>query len=103
MPNSAVNAPSSVTAFLPDALCCFSPIHVLTLDPSELEMPWCCLFGGTLLVKSKSSGKPNPLNDDSAGGDGAAAGGKVLLQEWMVLDMAKLTRAGGGGVEPLAK
>ena len=29
-------------------------IHVIALDPSELEMPWCRLFGGS---SSKSGGK----------------------------------------------
>ena len=77
-------------------------------------MPWCRLFGGTLPVKSRSSGKPSPHNDDSVDGCGGmlgvqaatvlAPGAKSMLQEWMVLDVAKLTKgrrgkgkkAGGG-------
>ena len=41
------------------------PIHVSTLNPTKLVMTWCWLLGGMLLVKSMSSGKPSPLNDDS--------------------------------------
>ena len=43
---------------------CAGPTHVFTLNANELVMPWCWFFGGMLFVKSTSSGRPSPLNDD---------------------------------------
>ena len=66
-------------------------------------MPWRCLSGGTLPVKSRISRKTNLLNEDFADAPGGklvvlaatmlATGAKSMFEEWMVLDVGKLTRA----------
>ena len=70
---------------------------------TEQEMPLCRLFGGMLLVRSVSSGRPSPLNDDPEDACGGMlevkatttlpTGAKSTLQEWVVLDVGKLTKA----------
>ena len=67
----------------------------------ELETPWCRLFDGTLLDKSRISWKPSPLNDvvmDASDGMLEVQAATVpppktksKLQERMVQDVAKLT------------
>ena len=48
-----------------------------TLSPAELEMPWCCLFGGvTEPAQRRSSGRVW-WYAGGAGGDDAADGCKV--------------------------
>ena len=83
---------------------------MFTLDPRELEMPWCRLFDDTLLVKSRSPGNPSPLNDDSvdacgensrgAGGHGAAAWCKVHAPG---VDGAGRGKADNGAVEVVGR
>ena len=53
-------------------------------------MPWCCLFGGMLFVRTMSSGRPSPLNDDP----GAACGG--MLVESQFLDESQMQRIPAG-------
>ena len=81
----------------------WADLRFFTLDPGALETLWYRLSGGTLSVTSRISRKPSPLNDasvDVSGGTLVDLAATVLsldarsrLQERMVLDVAKLTRA----------